>query len=52
MTKHDSLTLGIAALWIVMNFTGAALTIRRLRSRRLKHGAKSGFFEPREYGLE
>jgi hypothetical protein len=52
MTMHDTIALGIAALWIVMNVTGAALTICRLRSRRLQHGAKSAFFEPREYGLK
>jgi len=52
MTMQDSITLGIAALWILMNFTGAAFTIRRLRSRGSKYGAKSAFFAPREYGLK
>ena len=39
MISHSYLLLGAAAVWIVINFLGAAFTIRRnhLRGRRRKH---------------
>jgi hypothetical protein len=33
MSKHDYLVLGMAAVFIVANFVGAAFTIRRVLSR-------------------
>lgn len=33
MSKQDYLVLGMAALFIVTNFLGAAFTIRHIRSR-------------------
>jgi hypothetical protein len=40
MSKHDYLVLGMAALFIVMNFLGAAFTIRHVRSRRTRHSPR------------
>jgi len=33
MRKHDCIVLGMAAVFIVANFLGAAFTIRRIRAR-------------------
>jgi hypothetical protein len=30
MSKHDYLVLGMAAVWLITNFVGAAFTLRRL----------------------
>jgi hypothetical protein len=34
MTRHDYVVLGMAAVWLVTNFLGAAFTIRHLRNLR------------------
>jgi hypothetical protein len=36
MSKHDYIVLGMAALFIVTNFLGAAFTIRHVRSQRVR----------------
>ena len=40
MSKHDYLVLGMAAVFIVTNFVGAAFTIRHVRSRRAHHSPR------------
>jgi hypothetical protein len=40
MSKHDYLVLGMAAVFIVTNFVGAAFTIRRVRSRNAGHARR------------
>jgi hypothetical protein len=34
MTNHDYLVLGMVAVWIVINFLGAAFTMKRFYSNR------------------
>ena len=40
MNKHDYLVLGMAAVFIVTNFVGAAFTIRRVRARSAGHSRR------------
>lgn len=40
MSKHDYLVLGMAAVFILTNFLGAAFTIRRVRARRTTHSRR------------
>jgi hypothetical protein len=40
MTKHDYLVLGMAAVFLVTNFLGAAFTIRRVRARHTRHSTR------------
>ena len=36
MTNHDYLVLGIATLWLLTNFCGAAFTLRHIHNHRGK----------------
>ena len=45
MSKQDYLVLGMAAVFVVTNFLGAAFTIRRLRARRTRYSARAATAE-------
>jgi len=43
MTNHDYLVLGIAILWVLTNFFGAAFTLRRVHKREKQAQEKRSF---------